>query len=338
MILERDKAKKAKMNMSTIPVKDAKNPQTTSNKRAFSTKKLTLTITSNQPDLVQSQLEVPDKMSCHPLLNQESDEEEERKSDKTRMKRISEDVVTSKSVSVSTQVDLNRPCKKEKKRSMKVSFSKTNNDISLTPESSNEATTTNNEAEIDTSNETAPPTPVEKMKKRMKVSLVRTFSEGSILGDVSNRGGGTNPANSRRSLGLAASAKILTRAANWRAKSLQAKTERRERRATKTLAIVLGCFLVCWIPFFTCNIFSAISIKFELPNWRPSINVFLITTWLGYINSILNPIIYTIFNMEFRKAFKKIFGFDNDNNGEKMSTTPATTTGIGARVPTNARV
>ena len=33
------------------------------------------------------QLEVPDKMSCHPLLNQESDEEEERKSDKTRMKR-----------------------------------------------------------------------------------------------------------------------------------------------------------------------------------------------------------------------------------------------------------
>ena len=56
MILERDKAKKAKMNMSTIPVKDAKNPQTTSNKRAFSPKKLTLTITSNQPDLVQSQV------------------------------------------------------------------------------------------------------------------------------------------------------------------------------------------------------------------------------------------------------------------------------------------
>merc|ERR1712062_643864 len=92
--------------MSTIPVKDAKNPQTTSNKRTFPPKKLTLTITSNQPDLVQSQLEVPDKMSCHPLLNQESDEEEERKSDKTRMKRISEDVVTSKSVSVSTQVSV----------------------------------------------------------------------------------------------------------------------------------------------------------------------------------------------------------------------------------------
>ena len=99
------------------------------------------------------------------------------------------------------------------------------------------------------------------------------------------------------------------------------------------LNLFLGCFLVCWIPFFTCNIFSAISIKFELPDWRPSINVFLITTWLGYINSILNPIIYTIFNMEFRKAFKKIFGFD-DNNGEKPTPSSA---GIGG-VPTNARV
>ena len=64
---------------------------------------------------------------------------------------------------------------------MKVSFSKTNNDISLTPESSNEATNNEVGLSFDTS-ETAPPTPVEKMKKRMKVSLVRTFSEGSILG------------------------------------------------------------------------------------------------------------------------------------------------------------
>lgn len=29
-------------------------------------------------------------------------------------------------------------------------------------------------------------------------------------------------------------------------------------------------------------------------------------TWLGYLNSLLNPIIYTIFNIEFRRAFAKI--------------------------------
>ena len=76
-------------------------------------------------------------------------------------------------------------------------------------------------------------------------------NSSSDLGQVGqeDRGGGQGGGQgargdsqriTKKSLGLAASARLLTRAANWKAKSLQAKTERRERRATKTLAIVLG--------------------------------------------------------------------------------------------------
>lgn len=41
-------------------------------------------------------------------------------------------------------------------------------------------------------------------------------------------------------------------------------------------------------------------------NCQPGVAAFLLTTWLGYMNSFVNPVIYTIFNPEFRKAFKKL--------------------------------
>jgi hypothetical protein len=55
------------------------------------------------------------------------------------------------------------------------------------------------------------------------------------------------------------------------------------------------------------NLVNAIFKLSKKSNTLP-INNFTVSlcVWLGYINSFLNPIIYTIFNLEFRKAFAKI--------------------------------
>ncbi|XP_021169258.1 trace amine-associated receptor 1-like [Fundulus heteroclitus] len=77
-------------------------------------------------------------------------------------------------------------------------------------------------------------------------------------------------------------------------------TNKMERKATKTLAIVLGVFLFCWAPFFLFLTFQPLG-----KNSAP-VSVIETVTWLGLSNSTLNPFIYGFFYSWFRSAFKLI--------------------------------
>ncbi|XP_072177843.1 alpha-2A adrenergic receptor-like [Diadema setosum] len=78
----------------------------------------------------------------------------------------------------------------------------------------------------------------------------------------------------------------------------------RDRRATIVLGVIMGTFLACWYPFFQLYVISALCGKAcKIPTL-----LFDFFFWIGYCNSALNPIIYTIFNRDFRRAFKKMLG------------------------------
>ncbi|XP_008285741.1 D(1)-like dopamine receptor [Stegastes partitus] len=77
---------------------------------------------------------------------------------------------------------------------------------------------------------------------------------------------------------------------------------KKETKVLKTLSIIMGVFVFCWLPFFVLNC--------TVPFCDPpcvSDTTFTVFVWFGWANSSLNPVIYA-FNADFRRAFATILG------------------------------
>lgn len=74
---------------------------------------------------------------------------------------------------------------------------------------------------------------------------------------------------------------------------------KREHKAARTLGIIMGTFILCWLPFFTWYLSTSLCDSCDCPHL-----LVVLVFWVGYFNSTLNPLIYAYFNRDFREAFK----------------------------------
>uniref|UniRef100_A0A1A8IH51 5-hydroxytryptamine receptor 1B n=3 Tax=Nothobranchius TaxID=28779 RepID=A0A1A8IH51_NOTKU len=132
--------------------------------------------------------------------------------------------------------------------------------------------------------------------KRLTSAHLITNSPGSVASTTSLNYG-TNEASSCSSV---SQVKVTVSDALLEKKRISAA---RERKATKTLGIILGAYIICWLPFFIYTLLVPLCESCFHPG------LFDMFTWLGYLNSLINPIIYTMSNEDFKQAFHKLLRF-----------------------------
>lgn len=72
-----------------------------------------------------------------------------------------------------------------------------------------------------------------------------------------------------------------------------------DSRLTKLMAIIFGCFLLCFLPLMLVNVFDGNDIKYPILHVMSSI--------FAWASSVVNPFIYAASNKQYRSAYTKLF-------------------------------
>ena len=99
-------------------------------------------------------------------------------------------------------------------------------------------------------------------------------------------------------------------------KSSSALTLARDRRAAKNLFILVFAFVLCWCPYTLLTLIRALC---NQPDRCISLLLYEITFWLLWLNSTVNPLLYSFLHVKFRTAFYRILCFYSVRHHRRLS-------------------
>ena len=148
--------------------------------------------------------------------------------------------------------------------------------------------------------------PVKKQSVRKAVSAANNRPAAVRIVPKPTGAMATAAAAARRKNGTtapAAESALLKRAIKWRVRAEKwqhrpSTALAREIKAARQLGVIMGAFTLCFFPYFVCFMVVAFC--------DGCIGQGLMTamTWIGYINSTMNPFLYPLCNMNFRRKFR----------------------------------
>ncbi|XP_005997495.1 5-hydroxytryptamine receptor 7-like [Latimeria chalumnae] len=92
---------------------------------------------------------------------------------------------------------------------------------------------------------------------------------------------------------------------------------KREQKAARTLGIIVGGFTFCWLPFFLMSTARPFICGIQCSCMPLRLERTLL--WLGYANSLINPLIYAFFNRDLRTTFWNLLRCKYRNINRRLS-------------------
>ncbi|XP_072262768.1 5-hydroxytryptamine receptor 7 [Pyxicephalus adspersus] len=92
---------------------------------------------------------------------------------------------------------------------------------------------------------------------------------------------------------------------------------KREQKAARTLGIIVGAFTFCWLPFFLLSTARPFICGIRCSCMPLRLERTLL--WLGYTNSLINPLIYAFFNRDLRTTFWNLLRCKYTNINRRLS-------------------